>query len=117
MIIETKHDKYKHIRCIVTFDDDTPCISSYDTYVEICEHESKEHLLPYISHYQPRVCFGVRGVSSERLRKSIGVPCVFYMYIEEKPYMKIQCRLAKFKKELSGFNEGGYRLEFQIDEW
>lgn len=113
MIIETKDDKYKPIRCIVTFDD-MSCISSDDTYVEIYEHESKKYLLPYISRYQPRVCFGAKGVSSTRLRELLGMPCVFCGYIEENPYIKLQCYFVEFKKELSGFNEGGYRLEFQI---
>lgn len=108
MIIEVKDERNKHIECIAMFADSL-CISSNNTYIKMYYFGT---IKPYF-RCRLRVCFGIKGVHSTLLRKLVGMPCTLRIYKEGKIYMTMQCLFIKFEKELSGFNEGGYRLEFQ----
>jgi hypothetical protein len=108
MIIQYIGEPIKRIECIAMFTDSL-CISSNNTYIKMYYlGETK----PYFRH-RLRVCFGTKGVHSTLLRKLVGMPCTLRIYTEGKIHMTVPCWFVKFENELSGFNKGGYRLEFQ----
>lgn len=111
MIIEIKDERYKHIKCVAMFDG-SMCISSDNTYVKLYYPDPPKHFPPH-KVCCLHACFGVKGVSSMMLRELIGMPCTLQIYAGGELDMTMQCYFIKFEKELSGFNEGGYRLVFQ----
>jgi hypothetical protein len=108
MIIEIKDDSYKDIKCVAMFGD-LLCLSSDNTYIELYYHDVSK---PY-NRGRIHARFGVNDVSSTMLRKLRGMLCTLHVYVRGNPYMTMPCWFVKFENELSGFNKGGYRLEFQ----